>query len=382
MRVTATNQMRFEASALNFEMNPRNDRMVLNALDNQLSIWDFEVNDSIMLSSSQLAALHNYTVDYMIGEGSYSQVYMAEHISTHARCAIKIVPRNCAQAESEINILSSLSHRSCVRLHEVLSDDGFHYLVTDHISNGTLLQHINHSHTFTEHDARHIFVQLFDGIRYLHEVRRIAHLDLKLENIMIDSKSEVKIIDFGHARPFDMLPEMSGHIRCGSLPYWAPEIASGRQITPSVDVWSMGVILYALVTGTFPFYSTDISKQTARILFDEVTFPRDVSPEFRSLISKMLEKESANRITLSEIAGEAWMHGNEFTTSARKGFALPPLEFLHPLPPGEKRLPLTLKRGARLLEIEQGLMRMRNGRKTHCTHSATPMKLIVRRQSG
>jgi serine/threonine protein kinase len=336
-----------------------------------------------MLQPSQLATLRNYTVTHLIGEGSYSQVYAAEDTLTHTPHAIKVIPRSFStQAESEINILSSLSHRSCVHLYESLSDDLAYYLITDHVSNGTLLQHMNYSHAFPEHDARQIFAQLFDGIRYLHDVQQVAHLDLKLENVMIDSRSQVKIIDFGQARSFDALGRLRVPIRCGSRPYCAPEIISGRPVTPSVDIWSMGVILYTLVTGAFPFYTGDDSLLTGRILFDEVAFPRDVSPEFRSLVSKMLEKENTKRITLAEIAARPWMAEVAGDAAARKAFTLPRLEFLRASLPEAKIRPAALKRTARMLEIEQAFAKRVNGRRRHGNHGVPPVKTPVRSGSG
>jgi serine/threonine protein kinase len=319
-----------------------------------------------MLASPQLATLHNYTIDSLLGEGSYGQVYAAEETSTHTSYAVKILPRNLStQSESEINILSALSHQSCIHLHEVLCDETACYLVTEHVSNGTLLQHMNHSTAFTEQGARQIFAQLFDGIRYLHEVHKIAHLDLKLENVMIDSNSQVKIIDFGQAQSFEALARIRGPVHCGSPPYRAPEIVNGSRVTPNADIWSMGIILYALVTGSLPFFAANNSLLTARILFDKVVFPGDVSPEFRDLVSQMLEKESAKRITLAGIAAHAWM--NE---KAGKEFKLPRLDFLHH--------PVSLKRAGKLQQIEQGLRRLITERQTICARRVPRVKMPVR----
>jgi serine/threonine protein kinase len=338
---------------------------------------------STMLSTKQLATLHNYTVDHVIGEGSYGKVYTAEEISTQTRYAIKVLPRTFStQIQSEINILSSLSHRSCLHLHEVLCDDVAYYLVTDHVSNGTLLQHINHSNTFTEHEARQIFTQLFDGVRYLHEVRQVAHLDLKLENVMIDSKSEIKIVDFGQSQTFDALSTMRCGLHCGSLPYSAPEIVSGRRVTPSADIWSMGVILYALVTGTFPFCEVDKTLLTAQILFDEVAFPPEVSDEFRNLVLKMLEKDHEKRITLTEIGIHKWMKMKTINDSIRQEFSLPRLDFLHPSLPGGKLRLITLKQSKKLQQIEQGLPRKMNECRMRCNGPISFLMKPMRRHSG
>jgi serine/threonine protein kinase len=215
-----------------------------------------------------------------------------------------------------------------------------------------------------------MFAQLFDGVRYLHEVRQVAHLDLKLENVMIDSRSQVKIIDFGQARSFEALASVHGPLRCGSPPYWAPEIARASRVTPSADIWSMGVILYALVTGSFPFSWANNASLIAQILFDDVAFPQAVSPEFRDLVSRMLEKESEKRITLADIAEHAWM--KERTSG--KEFTLPRLNFL--------QHPVSLKRAGKLQQMEKGLTQMIKGRQSFCGHRKSIVKPVMRRSSG
>jgi serine/threonine protein kinase len=289
-----------------------------------------------MLSSSQLTTLHNYTIHHLIGEGSFGRVYEAEETSTHTRYAVKVLPKNqSTDVEWEIKILSSLTHNSCIHLHEVLHDADWHYLVLETASNGTLLQHLNHRHShnhkFTERDARRIFRQLLAGVRYLHDELQIAHLDLKLENVMIDSTSKVKIIDFGQSRPIVSLPKYG--MRCGSPPYCAPEMLIGRPLTTAVDVWSMGVILFALVTGTFPFAGSDENQLRGRILFDELTFPGDVTTGLRDLIGGMLEKDHSKRITLSGIANHEWVKAEDLTYESNETSSsfLPRLEGLNSL---------------------------------------------------
>jgi serine/threonine protein kinase len=150
---------------------------------------------------------------------------------------IKVVPHDpFSQVESAMKIRSGLPHHACIRRHKVLRDDMAASLVTDHVSNGTLLQHINHSQTFTKQDEGKILTQLFEGLGHLHEVEKIAHLDLKLENVMIDSKSDVKIINFGQAHSFDSLARLRGPLHWGSLPCCAPEIVSGNFATPVAEM--------------------------------------------------------------------------------------------------------------------------------------------------
>jgi serine/threonine protein kinase len=121
--------------------------------------------------------------------------------------------------------------------------------------------------------------------------------------------SRARIIDFGLARPFTMFKNT--RLKCGSHPYCSPEMLSGQPVTEQTDIWSLGVLLYTLVVGDYPFSAYDESLLTSRILFDDVTFPIPVSDDFRDLIQKMLEKSVSKRITLSHISSHAWMARDE-----------------------------------------------------------------------
>jgi 5'-AMP-activated protein kinase catalytic alpha subunit len=282
-----------------------------------------------MLPRLSITTLQNYVIGPILGQGTFSKVYQAEEIETKSTYAIKVIPETFArQAEAEISLISCLNHSAFPKFHEALSDNDNHYLVTEFINNGTLLQHLNHHQNFSEHDARIIFSQIFDGVSYLHNVLKIAHLDLKLENIMIDSTSHVRIIDFGLARPFsDLGSRMS---RCGSLPYSSPEMLTGKQVNQSTDIWSLGVLLYVLVNGKLPFVAVEKALLTSKIMFDDVRFSENTSPEFRDLVKKMLERDPVKRITLAGIYCHPWMSQDGSTHSnSCNSFHLSTLKFLN-----------------------------------------------------
>jgi serine/threonine protein kinase len=282
-----------------------------------------------MLPRLSITTLHDYVIGPILGQGTFSKVYQAEKIETKTTYAIKVIPETFAkQAEVEINLMSCLNHSAFPRFHEALSDEENHYLVTEFVDNGTLLQHLNHHQNFLEHDARIIFSQIFDGVSYLHNVLKIAHLDLKLENIMIDSTSHVKIIDFGLACPFSDLGSRTS--RCGSLPYSSPEMLTGKQVNQSTDIWSLGVLLYILVNGEHPFVAVDKALLTSKIMFEDVRFPGNTSSEFQDLVKKMLEKDPIKRITLAGICCHPWMSeaGSTHSNSC-DSFHLSTLKFLN-----------------------------------------------------
>jgi serine/threonine protein kinase len=259
-----------------------------------------------MFTNLQLETLRNYTIHHLIGQGTFSKVYEAEKIKSATLYAIKVIPKCFSeQAETEINLFSNITHPTFVKLHEVLSDDESFYVVMELITKGTLLQHLNHLSNFSEHDACILFSHIFEGLCHLHNELKVAHLDLKLENIMIDSTSHARIIDMGLSRSFSALNNLT--TKRGSHPYCSPEMLTGKMITAKTDIWSLGVLLYALVAGEFPFSASDSALLTSKILFDQLNFPMNVSSDFKDLVTKMLDKESVTRITLAEIANHPWM---------------------------------------------------------------------------
>jgi serine/threonine protein kinase len=282
-----------------------------------------------MLPRLSITTLQDYVVGPILGQGTFSKAYQAEEIATKTTYAIKVIPQTFAkQAEVEINLISCLNHSAFPKFHEALSDKENHYLVTEFINNGTLLRHLNHHQKFSEHDARIIFSQIFDGVSYLHNVLKIAHLDLKLENIMIDSTSHVKIIDFGLACPFSDLGSRTS--RCGSLPYSSPEMLTGKQVNQSTDIWSLGVILYVLVNGELPFLAVEKALLTSKIMFDNVKFSGNTSSEFQDLVKKMLERDPTKRITLAGICCHPWMsEPSSAHSNSCDSFHLSTLKFLN-----------------------------------------------------
>jgi serine/threonine protein kinase len=276
-----------------------------------------------MLGEAHLRTLKGYNVRHILGQGTFSRVYEAEDVETSLRYAIKVIPKPTnSQVEMEVKLLREINHPSFVKFHELRSDDDCSYIVTELVSNGTLLQHLNARRSFSDHDARAIFTDIYEGVSYLHRELQVAHLDLKLENIMIDSTSHAKIIDLGVARPFSTFA--SKPLKVGSHPYCSPEMLSGQPVTESTDVWSLGVILYTLVIGEFPFQTNNAMMLTSQILFDQPTFPGRATANFVDLVSRMLEKEPQKRITLEEIGSHPWMCGaNSFRATS-----LPTLSFL------------------------------------------------------
>jgi serine/threonine protein kinase len=191
-----------------------------------------------------------------------------------------------------------LSHPFVICVYEILEDAHRTYLVLEWGGKGDLA----HQGKVTEHRAREIFIQLVNAIRYLHDTENVVHGDIKLENVVIDELGYTKLIDFG-------LAQIPGTENCrrGTRRYLAPELIRGQSNTKSSDIWCLGIVLYALITGHFPFSGSDSRLMKQDIVSSEPQFPADLSYSLVSLMKGILHKDPQKRTTLAEISEDVWV---------------------------------------------------------------------------
>ncbi|KAL9297201.1 hypothetical protein ACSQ67_023097 [Phaseolus vulgaris] len=198
--------------------------------------------------------LPNYKLGKTLGIGSFGKVKIAEHVLTGHKVAIKILNRRKIKSmemeekvRREIKILRLFMHPHIIRLYEVIETPSDIYVVMEYVKSGELFDYIVEKGRLQEDEARNFFQQIISGVEYCHR-NMVVHRDLKPENLLLDSKCNVKIADFGLSNIM-----RDGHFlktSCGSPNYAAPEVISGKLYAgPEVDVWSCGVILYALLCG-------------------------------------------------------------------------------------------------------------------------------------
>lgn len=261
-----------------------------------------------------------YELDRTIGTGGFGKVKLATHAPTGAKVAVKIMDKtrlgkDLPRVKLEISALKSLSHPNVCKLYQVIDTETHCYVVMEYCAGGELFDHIVEKSRLGEMESRMFFRQIVSAVSYVHG-RGYAHRDLKPENVLLDKEQNLKIIDFGLcAKPqggMDSLLLTS----CGSPTYAAPELIQGVKYHGSeVDVWSMGVILYALLCGCLPFESDNIDELFKKILRGKYIEPAWLSSGSKRLLRRMLCVDPLKRIRVSELVNDPWI---------KLGFGCPP----------------------------------------------------------
>jgi len=236
---------------------------------------------------------------------------VAIHTLTGTKVAIKILdkrkiktPEMADKVQREINILELCHHPHVIRLYEVIDTPSDIFMVMEYVANGELFDYIVDRGRLPQDDARRFFQQIISGVEYCH-YRRIVHRDLKPENLLLDNNNNIKIADFGLSNV--MIDGNFLKTSCGSPNYAAPEVISGHLYAGAeVDVWSCGVILYALLCGTLPFDEESIPNLFRKIKSGMYSMPSHLSEPSRDLILRMLVVDPMKRITLSEVRDHRW----------------------------------------------------------------------------
>lgn len=273
----------------------------------------------------------SYEVGRTLGNGTFGKVKLGTNVFTKEKVAIKFFKhRKFATAQQventrrEIEIMKLLSHPNIVKLIDVIEkpDECTTYLIAEYVSGGELFDYIVANGTVKEKQARHFIRQIISAMEYCH-ANLIVHRDLKPENLLLDDEGNIKISDFGLSNMIE--PGKLLDSFCGSPLYAAPEILlAERYVGPPIDVWSIGVILYALLCGHLPWSGdsqAEVSHNSIKGIYDE---PQEVSLAGRDIIRKMLTPSPKDRITIAEIRKHSWLN---------EGYPEPPKSLLTIRPP-------------------------------------------------
>uniref|UniRef100_T1JBJ8 Protein kinase domain-containing protein n=1 Tax=Strigamia maritima TaxID=126957 RepID=T1JBJ8_STRMM len=275
-------------------------------------------------SASTVLEKQGYTLGRVIGEGSYCKVRIAE-TRQHGqvqRYAVKIISRKKASKDfvsrflpREIEIVRDLQHPNIIQVHRILDTGDTVFIFMDIAERGDLLDYIRTHGALNEPKARNFFRQLVSAIKYLH-TKEITHRDLKCENVLLCTEDHIKLTDFGFARKCvdqETGKRILSSTYCGSAAYAAPEILSGTPYNPKMyDVWSLGCILFIMLTGSMPFDDSNIRKMLKYQQERRYTYPSKVvdilSPESKALIRHILEPDITRRATVDQILKNPWLN--------------------------------------------------------------------------
>ncbi|KAK4149968.1 hypothetical protein C8A00DRAFT_37439 [Chaetomidium leptoderma] len=308
-----------------------------------------------------------YILGNTIGEGEFGKVKLGWKQEGGVQVAIKLIkkdqlggnPSRMAKIMREVAILKQLTHPNIVRLHKMEESERHYGIVLEYASGGELFDYILNHRYLKDNAARRLFAQLVSGVGYLHK-KGIVHRDLKLENLLLDRNRNIIITDFGFANTFDPHEELNEEeelnltdrdfvkrmgldkvkpngsrkgdlmqTSCGSPCYAAPELVVSDSLYTGrkVDVWSCGVILYAMLAGYLPFdddpanpEGDNINLLYKYIVNTPLTFPEYVTPHARDLLRRILVPNPRRRADLFEVARHSWLseyaHVVEFITSS------------------------------------------------------------------
>ncbi|XP_042176709.1 calcium/calmodulin-dependent protein kinase type II subunit gamma isoform X6 [Oncorhynchus tshawytscha] len=253
-----------------------------------------------------------------LGKGAFSVVRRCVKLCTGQEYAAKIIntkklsARDHQKLEREARICRLLKHSNIVRLHDSISEEGFHYLLFDLVTGGELFEDIVAREYYSEADASHCITQILDSVHHIHQ-HDIVHRDLKPENLLLASKCKnaaVKLADFGLA--IEVQGDQQAWFGFAGTPgYLSPEVLRKEAYGKPVDIWACGVILYILLVGYPPFWDEDQHKLYQQIKAGAYDFPSPewdtVTPEAKNLINQMLTINPAKRITAQEALKHPWV---------------------------------------------------------------------------
>jgi len=272
-----------------------------------------EMKSSKVPRAEKLLRVGLYDLERTLGKGNFAIVKLGVHKLTKTKVAVKIVNKcelddeNLGKISREIDIMRHLSHKNIIHLYQVMESDSFMYIITEFAANGEIFDWLVSNKKMSENQAAKTFSQILNAVNYCH-MKNVVHRDLKAENLLLDHDGNIKLADFGFSNYFTPGGPLSTW--CGSPPYAAPELFEGKQYDgPKADIWSLGVILYVLVSGSLPFDGQTLQDLRSRVVSCQYRIPFFLSQECEHLIRGLLVMEPSRRLSLDQISRHKWLVG-------------------------------------------------------------------------
>ncbi|XP_052814411.1 maternal embryonic leucine zipper kinase-like isoform X1 [Mya arenaria] len=262
------------------------------------------------MSYSELKGL--YHLRETIGSGGFAKVKLAYHSLTGEKVAIKIMDKrslgeDLPRVKTEIAAMKELCHQHICKLYQVIETTDRFYMILEYCPEGELFDYIVAKDRLGEDEARIFFRQIVAAVGYIHN-QGYAHRDLKPENLLLDEDQNLKLIDFGLCANPQGGMEKHLFTCCGSPAYAAPELISGKEyLGAEADIWSMGILLYALLCGYLPFDDENIPQLYKKIQSGKYDTPSWLSLESKELIASMLQVDPKRRITVGHLMSHPWL---------------------------------------------------------------------------
>ncbi|XP_072562993.1 serine/threonine-protein kinase MARK2 isoform X11 [Paramormyrops kingsleyae] len=307
-----------------------------------------------IVAADEQPHIGQYRLLKTIGKGNFAKVKLARHVLTGKEVAVKIIDKTQMNSSSlqklfrEVRIMKLLNHPNIVKLFEVIETEKTLYLVMEYASGGEVFDYLVAHGRMKEKEARAKFRQIVSAVQYCHQ-KYIVHRDLKAENLLLDADMNIKIADFGFSNEFTLGNKLDTF--CGSPPYAAPELFQGKKYDgPEVDVWSLGVILYTLVSGSLPFDGQNLKELRERVLRGKYRIPFYMSTDCENLLKKFLILNPSKRGSLEQIMKDRWMNAGH-DEEELKPYVEPTPDYKDP-----KRTDIMMQMGFSLEEIRDSLI--------------------------
>lgn len=255
-------------------------------------------------------ALKDFEIGRTLGKGRFATVYLAKEKKSNIIVVLKVIYKNQLRQtgtekalRSEIEIHAHLQHQNIIRIYGYFFDEDRIYLVLEYAMNGDIFNEVQLSR-LDERLAANYIAQTANALKYVHS-NFVIHRDIKLENIYLSAEGEIKIGDFGWA--IHNPKNLKGAEVVGTRYYMAPEILKGEEYDHSVDIWSLGIVAYEMLTGKVPFYGADDKQLEQNILTKDIKYPGFLSESCVNFLKGILEREPAKRMTLDELLKNPWI---------------------------------------------------------------------------
>ncbi len=271
------------------------------------------------IGSAPQTSIWFYKIGRTLGKGAFGKVCLGVHKLSGRMVAVKAISKKVMESEAsrskvlrEVAIWGQLAHPNIIRLLETFESEKHLLYIEELCAGGDLLTYVRKRRRLTENVAKCVLHQILDALQYCH-LKGILHRDIKLDNVLLDSAGTVKVCDFGVSKAVfagERLVE-----QCGTPAYIAPEMLTGAGYEGFAgDVWSAGIVLYAMLYGTVPFKGKSVEELTNFIIHGDFEARDDVSAEARDLLRKMLEKDPTRRVTISAVLVHPWFAGYDPST--------------------------------------------------------------------